>query len=165
MKTQQSPKLINNFPKNGENSNFTLKKPGRQHFTTVRHADATSLLLGSELLPATLFCTHSMLSGRRPHMTFSSISISVLNCRSFSLFFNLIMTQLLHLGKMPPGIVEHVLKLVLGICGLTSPPWWKTKSNIPAPEMREKIRMRPPPTLSQNSLKGPSQFSNAKKKK
>lgn len=78
------------------------------------------------------------------------------------------MMQLLHLGKTPPGIVEHVLKLVLGICEelqLTSPPRWKAKANTPAPEMREKIRMQPPPTLSQNSLKGPSQFNNAKKKK
>ena len=78
------------------------------------------------------------------------------------------MMQLLHLGKTSPGIVEHVLKLVLGICEelqLTSPPRWKAKANTPAPEMREKIRMQPPPTLSQNSLKGPSQFNNAKKKK
>lgn len=121
-----------------------------------------------------LFCTHSMLSESRPHVTFSSISISVLNCRSYGLFlslfffFNLTMTQLLHLGKTPPGIVEHVLKLVPDICEelqLTSPPWRKAKSNIPAAEMREKRRMQPPPTLSQNSLKGPSQFNNAKKKK
>ena len=86
MKTQQTPKLTNNFQKHRENGNFTWKKPGRQHLTMARHADATSLLLGSELLPRTLFCTHSMLSGSRPHMTFSSISISVLNCRSYDLF-------------------------------------------------------------------------------